>query len=317
MTIDAELEKALSGKLIPEHVLVRLDAGFPADASPSRASASFSYVGLRDGLPMVRELCTLLKKSLLDFCLPRSEILAAKAEYEKTDDPAVFLELLDKSRSLFIKAREETKRSGEGGELILFSLMEAEGAPQLISKMYLKTATDMPIHGSDGLHIGFDPDSKYLTIYIGEAKLHSDYDGALADALSSVLELHSDSEKMKREFELITDNLDSASLSDEFLQVFQDYLNPYSPISVKRRDAHACLIGFDFVDYSSITSSDPTTSQDELERTLRKFAEQKLKNLSARLEKDKYKDINFLFFFLPFPSVERFRQVFNEEVLRV
>jgi len=194
-SIDEALANALSGKTPQAFVLKRLDCTWRESEKPPRADAEFYYLGLRDGLPMLKELCEHLGKTLVDFCLPRSELLAAKEKYDDTGDETVFYDLITKARRLFIRARNETKRSGEGGELILFNLLEMHGAPQVVSKMYLKTSAEMPVHGSDGLHLGPGKPPTDLIVYFGESKLHASYDNSLADALKSVTELVDDAAK--------------------------------------------------------------------------------------------------------------------------
>lgn len=316
-SIDEGLAGALSGKTVQPFVLKELDCSWQADQKPPRANAQFYYLGLRDGLPMVREFCVHLRRALVDFCLPRSEIRAAKDRYAETGDETVFYDLSAKARRLFIKAQQETKRSGEGGELILFNLLELIGAPQVVSKMYLKTAAQMPVHGSDGLHIGLGQSPNELVIYIGESKLHADYDNALGDALGSVTELAADTEKYQREFDLLTDHIDEEGLTASFLETLATYLNPYSSETINRKEAHACLIGFDYVDYGTVLDVDPTLAEAKFVELAKSFAEKKLDNLSKRLKKEKYNKLNFLFFFLPVPSVEEFRKSFNSLVLEL
>lgn len=313
-----EFERALSGKVLAEHILKRLDFEWPEESRPSRASGSFYYVGLRDGKPMVQAFCKNLKRSLVDFCLPMAEVKKAKKQYDETGDEDVFYELQDKARDLYMRARNETKRSGEGGELILFLLLEQIGAPQVVSKMALKTASDMPVHGSDGLHIGpSDAEGCDLVFYIGESKLHHSYDGALADALSSVVTLSTDAKKSEREIQLVTDNLDKSGFDEGFLSKLEEYLDPYSAQYIKRKDVHACLVGFDCVNYDEISAENPEDAEERLVRELKDLASSKLGNLSKRLEKEKYNKIDFCFFFLPLPSVEEFREMFNRVVLRM
>lgn len=312
----AELAKYLTQKTVSPFVLKKLDYSW-GEGKPARAEAEFYYLGLRDGIPMVSEFCKHLKRVLVPFCLPRSEIRAARSAYAQTSDESVFVDLSDKARGLFIKALNETKRSGEGGELILFNFLEMIGAPQIISKMYLKTASQMPVYGSDGLHIGPCAAPHDLAIYIGESKLHANYDNALGDALTSVTSLVNDGEKFDRELDLITDHIDTDTFSELFRKSLKAYLDPYSPEIVKRKDFHACLIGFDYLAYNQAITLQSPNAEEALIELAKAFAADKLANLAVRLAKPKYEKLNFLFFFLPVPSVEEFREKFNRIVLGV
>lgn len=155
--------------------------GFP------RAKAHFHYLSFRDGLPTIEEFLDYLKWQMVPFCLPRRDRLRVKQMVDATQDEAERTRLIvgefEKARNLFIKAQKQQKKAGEPGELILFVLLEwALRAPQLISKMYLKTSTEMPVHGSDGIHVGIDSDGKTLLLFFGESKLHADLSGGLTHA---------------------------------------------------------------------------------------------------------------------------------------
>lgn len=315
--LEISIQQILSGKDVPNHILVPLNPVWPELEQPPRANAKLYYVGLKDSVPMLQEFCAILRGSLVDFCLPRTTLLEARERYAETEDEVVFYDLFSKARSLFIKARKETKRSGEGGELILFSLLEAMGCPQLVSKMYLKTSSQMPVHGSDGLHVGYDAHKKQMTVYVGESKLHAEFDAGLSDALKSVIDLTSDSSKLSREFELVTDHVDKSGLTPEFASVLKGYFDPYSESTVDRRECHACLIGFDVSFYTKVQSFPHEKAKKEIEKNIESFATAKLKNLKGRLSKEKYSNLNFVFLFLPFPSVEEFRSVFNSKVLGI
>ena len=60
------------------------------------------------------------------------------------------------------------ERSGEGGELPLYLLLEMLlGLPQLLCKMPLKTSAETHLHGVDGVHGKLLP-SGDLALYWGE-----------------------------------------------------------------------------------------------------------------------------------------------------
>src|SRR5690625_803955 len=65
----------------------------------------------------------------------------SRLNYQKVlDDPSLMMEVASKVQSQF---RKPEKSSGEGGEVILYSLLEGHlGAPKVLSKMELKTSSD-------------------------------------------------------------------------------------------------------------------------------------------------------------------------------
>src|SRR3546814_10487872 len=67
---------------------------------------------------------------------------------------AAVSQLNQRALALFKRVRKASNRSGEAGELLLYLLTEwILGAPQIIAKMGLKTNPQMPVHGSDGVHV--------------------------------------------------------------------------------------------------------------------------------------------------------------------
>ena len=101
--------------------------------------------------PRVNDFARFISDKIIDFAIPRNEILQAQKELEITRSAASFNRLANKARHLFTRV----SRSGEGGEVILSVLAESLlGLPQLLTKMAFKTNTQVHIHGSDGIHAG-------------------------------------------------------------------------------------------------------------------------------------------------------------------
>ncbi|BBZ09604.1 hypothetical protein MDOR_37730 [Mycolicibacterium doricum] len=86
-------------------------------------------------------------------------------------DPSRMMEFANKVRSQF---KPPDPNAGEGGELLLYSFLEAHlGAPKILSKMELKTSTAHYIHGSDGVHLLEVAPGDYQLIF-GESKMYGD-----------------------------------------------------------------------------------------------------------------------------------------------
>jgi len=70
-----------------------------------------------------------------------------------------------------MRTDKETGRSGELGELLLYMLIEwVLKAPIVASKMYLKTSQQMPVHGVDGIHLGYEADEALVKL-VGTASI--------------------------------------------------------------------------------------------------------------------------------------------------
>ena len=130
-----------------------------------RLTGSFHYITFADGVPTVQEFVEYLYDCLIPYCLPKSKVRDALQGIDPALDYHRIVRLGDDAKSLFIKAKNQLESGGEPGELILYALLEwVLKAPRLVSKMYLKTNNNMPVHGTDGIHLGYDEAKDLLTI---------------------------------------------------------------------------------------------------------------------------------------------------------
>lgn len=117
-------------------------------------------------------------------------------------------------------------------------------------------------------------------------------------------------EESERDIELFRDNLD---LVDEELEdAIIEYLNPDSVKFGRLVFQGICLIGFDEKVYPlKPNSADEDEVCDELKNNISDWNKKIRKKLLNRSPLETYKMDIFL---VPFPSVEKFRQIFLEEI---
>ena len=222
---------------------------FDSTVCGERICVRASYISFRDDQPTFDEFIEVISDHIIPFCLPRSEIRDAKAAIVSGDHATagrIMTRLNEKARALFIKAKEGSHRSGEAGEIVLYILNEwILHAPQIVSKMYLKTNNQMPVHGTDGIHARYDGATKWLLLYWGESKAHSKLASALSDALASISEFVEKSHERK-EIELVAAHADLDGVDSEGKEAILRYLDPYSSESNERIAIHSCLLVFEF-----------------------------------------------------------------------
>lgn len=275
------------------------------------------FPAIRQGKATIQELTDAIAHYITPFCLPRSQIQAVDDQYQKVTAEKFRLmtsELQAEARDLFIRANKNTNRNGEAGELLLYLLTEwVLDAPQLIAKMSLKTNRDMPVHGSDGVHVRYCPKTSRLLLYWGESKLYANVSEAITAAVSSITTALSP-EAMKHEIGLVKKNISFAGLDGDSKQAILDYLNPFKEAYNKRHDVITCLIGFNFNAYQNISAADG----DKAEEKLIAEAKKALAELSAPLAKA-IKTANLVgqpieIFFFPVPSVQELRDLFQAKI---
>ncbi|CAI3239831.1 hypothetical protein DWUX_2189 [Desulfovibrio diazotrophicus] len=274
----------------------------------------FFYVRFRDSAPTVDDLIDIAHARMVNFCMPRTRIKEAKAEMMANPDRIdCWVDLVTEARDLFIKTYEKSGRSGELGEILLYMLVESVlKAPIVACKMYLKTSLQMPVHGVDGIHMGFEGDN--LIMYWGESKLHKDKSSALTDIAESISGFTKDRDKYKREVRIIKSNLNIDDLNSEAINALKSYFDPYKEESNNLIDCYACLAGFDSSLYDIVSN----VKHDACEKMFCSEYENKIQQLcdliSNKTEEYGLGSFKFSYFLLPFPSVDAARKKFQSKL---
>lgn len=251
-----------------------------------------------NGTPAVEHLAGAMAFATMDFCIPRSKIERAHAEYEETRSTAAIVSLQEQARNLFVKSES----SGEGGELLLFLLMERVlQRPQLISKMALKTNTEVHVHGSDGIHASLADDG-VLDIYWGESKLYKSSSEAFRDCLESIAPyLRSDGDsRRKQDLLLVRDHLNVTQI--ELAAHLLEYFDETNPKTLKVRWNGVCLVGFDHGNYPNIAVLDETQQQ-----AVSKAVGRWHTTVGSRLEEFEIVRVSIDLFCIPMPDVADLR----------
>ena len=278
----------------------------------TRATVHCHFVPL-DGnqRPTAESLARFLVERIIDYSIPRREILKAEEHLKKTRSSHMFKELGTKAKNLFT----DIANTGEGGELLLYVLVERYlRIPQLICKMPLKTNPNVHYHGVDGIHAAIDHDRGTLALYWGESKLYHTMSEALRECLSSI-EPYLNSfggarAPLERDIQLIRDSIDLEN--DNAQQAILAILDKDNPLHHKIEYRGACLVGFDFEGYPS-KPMELTLQQvrGSIEKELSDWYGKVTKKLKDKTPLDRF---NFEVFLVPLPSVEQFRAAFLQEL---
>ncbi|QXH95912.1 DUF1837 domain-containing protein [Pseudomonas ogarae] len=273
------------------------------------------FPALRQGNATVSELVDSIYQFIVPFCLPRSDVQRVRDQYGivSVDEFMIKTSRLEQQAvGLFKRAHRLTNRNGEAGELLLYILTEwLLAAPQLLAKMSLKTNPEMPIHGSDGVHVRYCSTQSKLLLYWGESKLYSDIGDAINSAVKSI-EKSLSSTSLDHEIELVKRYIDFSNMEENARNAILSYLDPFDENYNERQDIITCLIGFDFEKFSQIAQ------EDDPEDTFRLLAEKKLEEISVTLTNTlqkrnlEHKEIEFFFF--PVPSVQELRNLFQKKI---
>jgi hypothetical protein len=268
------------------------------------------FVGL-DGnnRPKIKDLAVKISKRISDYAISRTEMNQAAKHFSKTGSAEKFSELEKKAKHLF----SELSTSGEGGELLLYMLIESIlKAPQILCKMPLKTNPQLHYNGCDGIHGKATSDGKLL-LYWGESKLHKSLSKALNEALTSIsyflLSDGGSTARAERDLALVRDYID---LSDPNLEkALCEYLTSDNPLSKKVEFHGACLVGFNSTHY---TKNKKHLTEARLSENIHSELSAWKQRASTKIGKLKLSLFTLHIFFVPFPNVASFRKSVLKEI---
>jgi hypothetical protein len=281
------------------------------------ATLRVHYPAFRAGRPAMSDLIAVLLKHMVPFALPRNMINDVHNKYglvpaHEYDELSAVLQ--NTAKDLFKKANKAANRNGECGELLLYIMTEwILDAPQLLAKMHLKTNPNMPVHGSDGIHVKICDKTGKLMFIWGESKLYSSVTSAIDAATVSIAEALTET-KLSHEFSLVHRNINLSGLSDQSRSTILSYLDPLDEHSNERLNVTTCLIGFDFDGYAQ----SPSVSTEKFEEKFCSDVLAKLPGMAERLseamKKQSLQSEIIEIFFFPVPSVQELRDLFQAEI---
>jgi hypothetical protein len=259
-----------------------------------------------NGRPMVDALAKRLAAQVVDFCIPRSRIAEAHDYYVRTRSTEKIVQLEREARGLFTRLTT----SGEGGELLLYILLEVElGLPQLLCKMPHKTSAQMHVHGTDGVH-GKLLDDGRLALYWGEAKLYDDVARAVRNCFDDLAPYLLDEGGGARERDLLLarEHLDTGepALTAALKRFFQADTLESTNIEVRG----AALVGFDVDDYPAPFSDSMKTIAVEVATAMQGWQTK----IGTRIAHNKIEQFEVEVFCIPVPSVADLRAAVRKQL---
>ncbi|MCL1036579.1 DUF1837 domain-containing protein [Shewanella submarina] len=258
-----------------------------------------------NGRPRLNELIKYMCSKIIDYTIPRSKINKANKKFIETGSTVEIAKIAHEARKLFTTL----ELTGEGGELLLFSLTESVlKFPQILCKMSLKTDEQMHFHGADGVFLGVD-DNEMLCVYWGESKLHSTHSSAISECIASVasiLKMESDVDSDIRLIDYI--DLDN----DKLEEAIKSYFDYSSPLYDQLRSCAVCLVSFDHTSYKK--SDSKLTNENVRDKIEIDFLKHWKKNIEAKLKENDIEHTKIIFFYLPINSVDSLRNTFRTEL---
>lgn len=253
-----------------------------------------------NGIFQESKLAEFLANLITDYCIPRDRRAEALQEQIRTGSNEASNSLRKEAVDLFV----ESTTSGEAGELLLYLLTERVlGAPQILSKMSLKTSKMVHYHGADGVHAKKTEDG--LAIYWGESKIHADRAAAVRECLDSVAPFMTDPSRKNasRDLGLVRDNLDveGRELKDAMVRFFIKKNPEWNLLELRA----SCLVGFNLDQYPKYIGTDAIKDDDSIHSMITSWSSHLSKHIGAH----KLDTFEIDFFMVPFTNVDQFRKL--------
>lgn len=252
-----------------------------------------------------KPLADYLRDRILDYAIPRRRIKEAAKQFEETGSAALFGRLQHEALQLFTSL----KKSGEGGEILVFAFAEAVfGLSQIICKMSLKTSSEMHYHGADGVYAEGTSDG-LLKVYWGESKLYRDASIAVRDCLNSLAPFLTETDgsvsTRSRDIFLINEfaNFDDPQITEGL----KKYFDMDDPKSLSLEHCGIALIGFD----NELYPNDGMVGDDkQLGEMLKDDIPKWIKQIENRIGIEKINNYDIHFICVPMRTVSEFREYF-------
>lgn len=284
------------------HFLPQYEAPLLLDSTSATVRTHFVAADI-NGAIVVDRLAAAIAQAAFDFCIPRARAEEALALQVSTGSFEAITRLLEQTRELFVSS----DKSGEGGELLLFLLMERVlQLPQLLAKMSLKTNANVHVHGSDGVHAKLTGD--VLDLYWGESKLYKDSSEAFTECFASIAPfLGADDKVRARDLVLVRENLNVTQV--ELATHLLEFLDDSNPKNLSVRWNGVCLIGFDYGDYPNLASL-----ENEQRAIVTNAVNSWQKSITHRIGKHSLNKISIDVFCLPVPDINEFRKAIRRHL---
>lgn len=290
--------------------------------SPPLKQPRLLFLRMREHEPQVYEFAELLSDHLVNYALPLAKRQAANVTDAKSKtggSTVATSKLRRQAKGLLVKYSEEHKgRYGELGELISYVVaVHYLGASQIGAKMALKTSSEMPVHGVDGLHAKGNSDGS-VTFFLLESKLTPDAADASREMVESVSTYQADRGKKLNELRLVNDLSNLDALEGEQREVAKSFFNDYGGNGnhLLRRDIHVGSLAFSEASYQKKLDRDPekgiTIHEEHLESLYASEHDRFKRNLERQANAKGLDLAGCIVFLVAVPDINELKKIFSE-----
>ncbi len=209
-----------------DRYLLKCDTEGPSTLPP----VHLIFPKFREDAPDIQALAEWLCFCAVNYAIPLKKRMRASADAatSSTGGDMVFAaRLVNEAKRAFMEFNKKyPNRASEVGELLAYVVaLHYLNAPQIASKMALKTSNNMPIHGLDGIHAKFS--DGVMTLYFLESKLALTSKGGIRKYAESAASFAANRKQYLIEYEVLSDLGNLSALSEENRKIALEYLDVY------------------------------------------------------------------------------------------
>ena len=317
-SLSSVIQKLLDKSPLDRFVKCSMDlATVPPHKAPKIA---LLHVRFKEDIPSVKAFADFLGNQAANYALSRrrrDEYHARIASAENGDMSAA-QELSRAVRNAFIEFRKaHPSRASEVGEVLAYCVaVHHLQASQLIAKMALKTSTNMPVYGLDGIHASVIDDE--LNVFFLESKLAGSAASGTADYADSVSGFLKNDAQYEHEYGLVTSlgNLDALDPTDKTLMM--DYLDVFGNPNAPKRERSVGVVCYSEVNHFAnkleVDEGPLSKHEDHFGELYKGDLSRHHTNLANQLGVKKVDANKCMVYLVAVPDVDELRELFYESI---
>lgn len=284
------------------------------------------YLRFHEDRPKVNELAEILFQELINYAIPKQKLNEQLARDSKAgvSVSTSWMRLCSEAKRLFIKYNSNSKaknaniRYGEVGEVLAYCVaIHFLSAGQIAAKMALKTNSEMPVFGLDGIHAMVDKNGE-LWVYFLESKMTRTASAGAKQYADSAAKFEEDRAHKLNEYRIVRDLSNLDSIEGAAREQAIEYFDPYSKSSSTVRERFVGIIAHTENLYQNKIDVDDTAPIDIHETTFISnyslFHKKRVDELNKYLIKSGATVSKARAIFVAIPNVDKFKELFAKEM---
>ncbi|HEY1663567.1 MAG TPA: DUF1837 domain-containing protein [Verrucomicrobiae bacterium] len=283
------------------------------------------FVRFKEATPDENGLAEVVCNQVINYAIPKNKIIEVqKQAVANPSDVSIWSKIVSEARRAFIAYKptpstdKPQSRYSEVGEVIAFCVASHFlNAGQVAAKMALKTNSEMPVYGLDGIHVKVETDG-ILTVFCLESKMVGNAKSGGEQYAKSAAGFAKDRKHKLNEQRIARDLSNLDILDGAVRESALAYFDPYSEEQGKVRERFVGIIIYDepgYIDKLTVTDAIPIdTHQKHFVAKFESLHGEFSQNITTALKNQNVEAGTCRAFFLAVPSTARLKELFSKEM---